>query len=128
MIGLGFYIVTFIPVLYSHMVKMATLGEFVDSVVSAAVFALVFTLGYRLIGRPRGLARRPAGDLGRGALTAVLVWALIIGFWLSVPDVWQVRYGLLPFFAHLLLFAASGAALAGWMGRGSGIAVSTTSQ
>ncbi len=95
--ALGFFLVILGPVSYFHLVKLLTLGEVVDSLVSAAALSLPFWFGLRA----GILARRP---FLLGLAFGLLFIVLIGGFWYSVPDIWRQNQGPWgPFLAHLFL-------------------------
>ena len=110
--SLGFFSVTLVAVTVDHLVKLASLGEVVDSVVTRLFFTLLFALGCLL-------GRSFAGELEltttrhellRGALVAGACWGLLYVGWSAVqtfaPEAFWAAPGqtwALPFHGSLMV-------------------------
>lgn len=107
---LGFFLVTLIPVVYLHMVKLPSWAAFMDGLLSSAVFAMPFLLAM-WVGIKR-IGRNKVGDLPTeliiGAIAAAFMWSLLWAVWSAVPPKYIASAEDWAFYSHLVAALGTG--------------------
>ncbi len=106
--------------IYLHLVKEASLGEFIDGLVSGLWFTAAFLLGILLAvsGRPESRRRKKSIEIVLGASAGLIAWLLLWGFW-ELPTVEALKkMGLLPFILNTGAMLAFGLAFSLLNSRG----------
>ena len=101
----GFFLITLIPVMTLHLVKLFTLGEAFDGLISSLAFTLPFLLALMLVERlfPQGEQQNANWvALAEGAILAVGMWSVIALFWNLVPESFIAQFDQYAFYSHLI--------------------------
>ena len=103
---LGFLLITLIPVVYLHVIKLPIWAEVVDGVFSSLVFAIPFAVGLSL-GKPT-VGPSMKQELRLGMLAAAFMWTVVSVFWSVVPESLRGSAEIWAFSSHLALAFTTG--------------------
>ena len=105
---LGFFLITLLPVVYLHVMKLPTWGEVIDGIFSSLVFALPFALGFFLIKRFEAPSANAKQEVYWGMISAAFMWAVVWVFWSVVPESFKSSVEVWAFNIHLAVAFITG--------------------
>ncbi|NRB47880.1 MAG: hypothetical protein HRU41_09430 [Saprospiraceae bacterium] len=104
----GFFLITLLPLVGLHVIKLPIWGEVIDGVLSSFVFTLPYGMGLLLIKQFMIPLKSTKQEVYVGMISAACMWAVVWVFWSIVPNDFRSSAEVWAFNMHLALALITG--------------------